>query len=194
MHYQQVGEIHAAVLLDDLGAVRAPARALANTGNEYGPQAADAWGVMTTEARAVQTSSDLVDVARPVARMGSACGACHTALEAGPVLLPGDPPSASPRPTEHMQRHKWALDELWDGLVGPSEACWAAGAAALGYEPMRVGPSADEPGRAQILATELHELRDEARQARDWPARAEVYGAVLRTCTECHELLGMRMR
>ena len=52
VHYQQVGEIHTAVILGDAGATRNPARALANARHTYGAEADEAWELMQAEENA----------------------------------------------------------------------------------------------------------------------------------------------
>ena len=194
VHYQQVGEIHTAVILGDVGATRAPAQALARARQTYGAEADGAWLVMLTEARLIQAQEELTDIARSVGRMGLACGACHLAMDRGPTMRPGEPPPSSGNPGAHMARHQWALDRLWEGLVAPSGSAWAAGAGALGDEPMDLGPTGNQPTENERLAGMVHELGDEARHTPEWEARADVYGRLLQTCALCHEHLGMRMR
>jgi cytochrome c556 len=193
VHYQQVGEIHSAVILGDAGATQGPARALANARHTYGADADLAWDLMRAEARVIQGQSDIDDIARSVARMGMACGACHLAMDKGPTMRPGDAPASSRDPAGHMTRHQWAMDRLWEGLVGPSLPAWAAGAGALGDEALELGPG-NHPPDAERLAASVHQLGDQARHASDWRQRAEIYGELLQTCAHCHEGFGVRMR
>jgi cytochrome c556 len=193
VHYQQVGEIHTAVILGDAGATRRPARALANARHTYGADADLAWDLMRAEARVIQGQSEIDDIARSVARLGMACGACHLAMDQGPRIRPTEAPASSRNPVGHMTRHQWAVDRLWEGLVGPSLPAWAAGAGALGDEALDLGPGS-RPEEAERLAARVHELGEEARHATDWEHRAEIYGGLLQTCAQCHEYFGMRMR
>ena len=193
VHYQQVGEIHNAVILGDAGATHAPARALANAPHTYGAEAEMAWDLMRAEARVIQAQDQVDDIARSVARMGMACGACHLAMDRGPTMRPGEPPPSSREPGAHMARHQWAMDRLWEGLVGPSLPAWAAGAGALGSGALDLGPGT-RPTEVERLAEQVHELGDSARHASGWAERAEVYGTLLQSCAQCHERLGLRMR
>lgn len=193
-HFQQVGDIHTAVILGDVGATRAPARALANARHEYGAEAGDSWDLMQAEARVIQAQTQISDIALSVARMGLACGACHLALDEGPVMRPGEAPPRSRSPSAHMEQHQWALDRLWEGLVGPSEAAWAAGGGALAIEALNLGPPGNRPPETDRLAAQIHDLGEEARSTSDWKDRADIYGRLLQSCARCHELLGMRMR
>jgi len=194
VHYQQVGDIHTAVIHGNVGATRSPARALADAQHEYGSEADESWDLMQAEARVIQGQDRIADIARSVARMGSACGACHLALDEGPIMRPGEPPPPSRNPSAHMDRHQWALDRLWEGLVGPSEAAWAAGGGALATEALNLGPPGNRPPEVDRLAEQIHDLGQEARSTSNWKDRAEVYGRLLQSCARCHELLGMRMR
>lgn len=119
-HFQQVGDIHTAVILGDVGATRAPARALANARHEYGAEADDSWDLMQAEARVIQAQTQISDIALSVARMGLAWGACHLALDEGPVMRPGEAPPRSRSPSAHI----WSsISGLWVGsgsaLGGP---------------------------------------------------------------------------
>ncbi len=194
VHHQQVGDIHNAVIHGDLGATRAPARALANARHKYGSEADDSWDLMQAEARVILGQGQIADIARSLGRMGLACGTCHRALHEGPIMRPGDPPPPSRSPGAHMERHEWALDRLWEGLVGPSEAAWAAGGGALAIEALNLGPPSNRPPETDLLAEQIHDLGEEARSTSDWKDRADVYGRLLQSCARCHELLGMRMR
>ena len=194
VHFQQVGEIHDAIVLGDVEATRAPARALANSHNPYGEAAVEAWQLMQAEARGIQEQHDLLDLSRSVARMGMACGACHLTMEDGPDIQPGDPPSGSRVPTPHMLRHQWATDRLWEGLVGPSPTAWAAGAGALRDAALDFGPPGNRAAEVEQLARRVHLLGDDCRHTESWEDRASIYGRLLETCANCHELMGLRMR
>lgn len=193
VHYQQVGEIHAAVIVGDVGAVRAPARALANARSTHGAASDASWDLMQGEARVIQGQSEIDDIARSVARMGMACGDCHTAVGDGPEMNPGEAPPSSQNPGAHMIRHQWGLDRMWEGLVGPSEASWAAGAGALGDEAMQLG-SGDWSDDVERLTDLVHELGGEARHTADWHDRADIYAKLLASCSACHQDLNVRMR
>jgi hypothetical protein len=89
-----------------------------------------------------------------------------------------------------MNRHVWALDRMWEGLIAPSDAAWRAGAVALADAPLHFSGQSNE--QANQLAAKVHELAGSARSASSAKDRAGVYGELLQTCSLCHEALGMR--
>ena len=92
-----------------------------------------------------------------------------------------------------MVRHLWAADRMWEGLVGPSEAAWTAGAEAMAEtQPAMAGAlRASVSGQgAGVFLEELGLLAQEAKDARGIDARADVYGRLLGTCDRCHSQLG----
>lgn len=191
-HYEQVGELRTAVINGDLGETRGPARWLAShKGDEFPAQAQEYLEQMRAEGRIILAQNELTDVANSVARMGVACGSCHTALNGGPKFKATDAPAASTGPDAHMIRHAWAIDRLWDGIIGPSDGAWTEGVSALTGAPLDFGTD-KVPAQAGELSKKVHELASTARQAHTPKQRAEVYGQLLQTCELCHSVLGMR--
>jgi mono/diheme cytochrome c family protein len=187
-HYGQVGEIQDAVVAGDVDATRGPARWLAGQPtDQYGTEGQDALDLMRAEALTIEHQTTIIAIGHSVARMGAACGACHTATGRGPQIAIGDMPPSSMNPGAHMVRHAWGADRLWEGLFAPSEGAWAAGTGALMSMSLDFG--ANE--RAGELAVQVHELSRKAQSAKDPQERAGVYGAFLETCSQCHTLLGM---
>ncbi len=190
-HYARVGEIHAAVVDGAVDDTRAPARWLATHREDQFPAAGhEALEAMRNEARIIAAERELASLGRSVARMGNACGSCHSALGGGPRIAVGEPPPTSSVPSEYMKRHAWATDRLWEGLIGPSGPAWAAGAGVLGSSPMDFGTN-DQANRLAKRVQELSKAASEASTPRD---RASVYGELLETCSLCHGTLQMRMR
>jgi hypothetical protein len=189
-HYTQVGEIQDAVMRGDLDATRGPARWLAtHQGDEYGAGGEEALEKMRTEARIIGGQRDILEIGRAVARMGAACGSCHSTTGGGPDITVGEPPPSSTNPGPHMARHAWGAERLWEGLFGPSDAAWAAGAGALSSMPLDFGAN----DQANRLARRVHELSRTARTVRAPADRARLYGDFLETCSLCHGALGMRL-
>ena len=92
-----------------------------------------------------------------------------------------------------MVRHIWAADRMWEGLVGPSEEAWLAGAEALS----ETGPALAEAFRASlpagVLAGFLEEVNALANQAITSNERGErpgIYGRILDACHRCHAAKG----
>jgi mono/diheme cytochrome c family protein len=187
-HYAQVGEIQDAVVAGDVAATRRPARWLASQRtDEYGPEGQDALDLMRAEALTIQRQTAIVAIGRSVGRMGTACGACHTATGRGPRIAIADTPPSTMNPGAHMLRHAWGADRLWEGLFAPSDVAWAAGTGAL------IGMALDfgATERANELAKQVHELGRKAQSVKDPEDRAGIYGDFLETCSQCHTLLGV---
>jgi len=195
VHFTRVGDIVEAVVDGNVGATRDPARWLASHQSEGFPAAgADALERMRAQGRMILSQNQVTDIAMSVSRMGLACGSCHTAVGGGPRINVDMAPSASSDPGKTMVRHVWAVDRLWEGIIAPSDAAWASGAAVLAAPGLDLGPPGNRPQAADDLAERVPELGRLAKAARDPGERAEIYGHLLQTCALCHEALGMRMR
>ena len=146
-------------------------------------------GPMRWEAREGGRARTREDAAIAAARIAETCGTCHEAngVPLGErFTLGGPPPSGSP--ARHMGGLAWASRLLWDGLIGPSDRTWYAGAeglAELGALPEGLtadvsGATIEEGGRR------LRALARQATQANDAAARVEVLGEIWATCAGCH--------
>lgn len=190
-HFMQVGVIQSAIVNGDVDGTRRPARWIASHQEAQFPAAAQpALEQMRAEARVMLAQNELVDVARSLARMGVACGTCHEVTNGGPRINLSEAPPLDEASDQHMNRHVWALDRMWEGLIAPSDAAWRAGAAALADAPLQFSGQSDD--QANQLAAKVHELAGSARSASSENDRAGVYGELLQTCSLCHEALGMR--
>ena len=88
-----------------------------------------------------------------------------------------------------MLRHLWAADRMWEGLVGPSEEAWMAGAKAMAETEPALARAFRSSATAQVaeeLLGEINLLATEALNAYDLGLRADVYGRLLGTCNRCH--------
>jgi cytochrome c553 len=193
-HFEQVVAIRDAVIAGDLRRARAPAAWLAEHG---GPRSAPAsWEPYRVEVRRIAAGlsdgSTVSEAAARTAQMAAICGLCHRA--AG-VRIERDMPALVERwntGTERlMMRHRWAVDRLWEGLVGPSDTAWEIGARVLADAPLETSDVATEgpihPRRAELVE-ELHRLGDLAPSATQPGQRAALVGKLLATCSGCHSL------
>jgi cytochrome c553 len=199
-HFNSVVEIRDALVSGDVGATRSPARWLAShqfEPEEYSMQEArEALEQMRAESRMILTQKGIPEMARSVGRLGAACGSCHTAMKQGPRLsVPSAPPSpaAGATPEAHMNRHAWASERLWEGLVAPSDASWMVGAAVLTGPALDWGPAGSASPRVLELQAKVTQLAQDARQTESLQDRATLYGQLLETCADCHEIVGMGM-
>ncbi|HKU37240.1 MAG TPA: hypothetical protein VJR89_03815 [Polyangiales bacterium] len=148
-----------------------------------------AWIAQLQEsARLTSEAATLEVAAMGVATMARVCGECHRANHAGPALPPvgSDPLErvAADDLNERMARHMWASELLWEGLTGPSDAVWSAGAKALLSAPDELAPRLTPGFDAQLQA--IKRLGESAAAVETLADRANLYGLLLATCADCH--------
>ncbi|MFT3698666.1 MAG: hypothetical protein QM831_36305 [Kofleriaceae bacterium] len=140
-------------------------------------------------ARGIVNATNLGSAAHQFASMGGRCAACHTAM-ATKIKFDDSLPAIENR-TPGMLDHVQSAMSMWDGLVGPDDAHWTAGATALGTMPVNLiareaTPSfvgdVDDTARIRALAAR-------ATAARYQDERVEVFADVMTTCAHCHQLL-----
>ena len=142
------------------------------------------------EAVSAAAAEDLGAAATATGKVVGACGSCHASTGGGPKFE-GDPGQApvGDDSKNRMLRHQWAADRMREGMIGPSEARWIAGAGAVSVAPPEPCPIEN----AEVLADDVLKLREriyeigaEAAKTPDPAARARVYGDYLSTCAGCH--------
>lgn len=148
---------------------------------------------MQRDARDALYADSLDDAARAVAKMGSTCGACHTAFGGGPHVSDTPPPGTAavdPRAPgalrPRMHQHAWAAEKLWLGLITPSPAAWSDGSNVL-HE------LAVERDLAPSLRPQLARIRTLGEPvAGDLgaPQLGERYAEIIAACGACHGALG----
>ncbi|MFO7565227.1 MAG: hypothetical protein R6X02_21465 [Enhygromyxa sp.] len=195
-HFSKADEIKAALIAGKLEQAREPARWMAE--HQADVDHPDAWKPyvqsMREAAQRIGGAKDLAAATRAFVELAEVCAACHTAL-GGPKIDVGEPPkpSESDDLAAHMARHQWALDAMWQGLMGPSKDAWIVGAEALAEAPLAPGalaPDQSVPKEIEQLAARVHALGNEARDVPDVsgiPGR--VYAELLTTCETCHAAL-----
>ncbi len=120
------------------------------------------------------------------------CGRCHAANAVTPVFPTVDRRVAASGTRPHMQRHQWAAEQMWDGLIGPSEARWNDGVAELAETPLgqdEIFTNASATPAIAKLATDVHSLGAEGRKTTTWNERAAIYGRLLTSCAACHSAI-----
>jgi cytochrome c553 len=147
---------------------------------------------MTAAASKLSNAPTIKEAAAGLGPLAKTCGDCHTMLgRSGPTVASPGGQASGVRPT--MLRHQWAVSQMWDGLVIPSEDAWRAGALGLSEEPMT--PEALTPGRTPVprvgaLQDAVHDLGRRAVSSSNVEARMKVYGEAMATCAQCHRWLG----
>lgn len=170
--------------LDD---ARALAASLANTSE---PAALEGWGRQTAlvreRAAALADAPGIDEACRRAARLSEACAACHAAARAG-LAFDAYPKAPLDQPTveARMARHRWAVDRLWEGMVGNADKPWQAGLDVLAVTPL---PFSAAAGDRVALANRLQQQAEQTKQKRPATSaeRARVYGEILVTCAACH--------
>lgn len=122
------------------------------------------------------------------AELATTCADCHVALGAHPRPAVAELPALDGDPAAQMQRHAWAFERLWEGLVLPSSESWQRGCDAFVELPAcDDGPSSErDPDAIRRAREQTAALEAEARAATTPEARASVYARMLPTCSACH--------
>ena len=183
-----------ALIDGDLEATRSIAHELAD--HDYGDAFPPSWKHwvedMQKQARALAIAADDAEAGQAVGALAVACGNCHRGQERG-VRPPNaeampweEPPEAI---TARMQRHAVGIEQMWFGLIAPSDDVWRAGAVTLTRAPLDAPLEGEEDPVDERFHAEFEHLRDLARKASAAPtyaARAHIYGEAITTCANCH--------
>jgi hypothetical protein len=178
-----------AVIAGVLEPMRDPLTALADY--RYDDVRAGGWVPWIAElqeaARLTSKAATLDAAAMGVATMGRVCGECHRANHGGPTIPEVPDPLERLRADtvdERMGRHMWAAELLWEGVTGPSDASWKAGAKTLIEAPDELDDKMPASFDADLRAVQA--LGHEAEAADTLAERANVYGLLIATCADCH--------
>lgn len=186
--FTSASAIQKAIGIGDLDRARAEARRiLAQDEPDFLPE----WRPFVDEIRLaaarVAASSDPLTAARTMARLGRTCARCHEATEAKikfpRELAPSD---------DGMASHQWGAARMWEGLIGPANERWLAGARTLAGARLTIAAEsgelgiADDAERAKFLAERAIKLGDP-------DERATLYGDLLATCAHCHATIRDRV-
>lgn len=189
-------DIQTGVIHGDLGKAQAAAEWLLSRrdqisfpagGNEYRDE-------MLGYASRISTATELKVVAAQTGRLAAACGSCHEATGGGPKFVVGTGSPTGDSQESQMIRHLWAADRMWEGLVGPSDEAWMAGAEAMAESQPDLATELRTSGsiqQAEELLGEVNNLAQEALTVSDLDGRADVYGRMLDTCHGCHTASGI---
>lgn len=190
-HFSRATTLQQALIDGDLERVHASAKWMTEHDDPKAMPASASADLEAMRAAAKQAldAPDLAAAAKASASMAHTCGSCHARLGTGPKFGAAGSPTPAPDTVSHMLRHQWAAQRMHEGLVGPSDESWKAGAAALAEVPLE----ACDVDAGGVLTDDLVELRHDvhalgskAASATDSTARVEVYGALLATCASCH--------
>jgi cytochrome c553 len=142
-------------------------------------------------AHQLELTGSVMGAARLAATLGRRCASCHEAIAAR-VTFPAEPrPPEAPRLAGQMLGHQWAAAEMWNGLIGPSDERWLAGARALTTVPLTIVAQSVTP-TSELDVDDVARIRlyaNRAVAATRQDARAELFGTLLATCAHCHAVL-----
>ena len=196
-HLTYITTIKAFITMGLLEGTRQPANWLATHDRmtELPPSFEPFVDFMRSSAHQVENAGDLKTAAEAVSLLAQNCGNCHRAshvdVEFGFDALPAQWSDSE----THMQRHQWAMDRLWEGLIGPSDAAWTRGTAMLAEEALHAADvsenvSAEEARALENIAQQVHELGAAGAGLTNLNDRSQVYGRILGLCADCHTRVG----
>lgn len=186
-HFSKIRDIERAVVAGDLELVAALAKELA----EF--EATGVSGYVEEEqavrlaASSLGTAASLPEAATLAADLAHLCGDCHSTMTAITAFEWSPPPDNVE--DKRMLRHQWAMDRLWEGIVGPSDALWNQGAEVLEQPGFDANDVVSDPAIAtevQALADSVQSLGAKAVLTNEPAARAALYKDLLQTCAACH--------
>lgn len=197
-HYNVVILAHDALLQGDLERFRAQLAAAVD--QPLPARSPEAWLPLHEQLRAAARGganvTDLDGAASTLAEVVLACGTCHAALGTGPVYPTPAPDDGETIVESAMREHQWATERLWEGVTGPWDDAWERGARSLA-----VSQTLAEASPELILTEELQrrdqalrEIGGEAIMTSGLEQRAALYGRLLATCGDCHQLIGVRIQ
>lgn len=193
-HFQEAQELRAGAIFGDIVRIRTAGQFLAD--EESMPDmpigSARYLGVLR-EAGAVAAYASDGEGRLAAAEVARACGSCHQRYEVGPRFAVGAPEPGE-TVSSHMARQARISRLLWDGLIGPSDITWAAGALELAQGP-EFPPEISQlvPNRTLPLVARarLERLGSRAERTTDPAERAAVLADVWGVCSGCHVASGV---
>jgi cytochrome c553 len=191
-HFGRAGQIQSSLIAGDLEGARRPARWVAEHESLEDPDAeAVQWARSLQQAASdVAHAASLDGAADATGRMVAACAGCHASVGGPRFRTMGAVPSQGTTTGTHMVRHLWAMDRMWEALIGGSDEAWRVGAEALAAQ--TPDEDFDVGGASAALAEALHEQARAARQLSP-AARPAAYADMVKVCAGCHTLNGVGM-
>ena len=192
-HFGKVRELEDAVIRGDLESAKAAAQWIAEHQETTGLPAGTERYVAATKnaAGAVAASVSLGTAGVATAFAVAACGECHAAANVTPRMPEVTAPVTLPPAVAHMLAHKYAMDLMYRGMAGPSDALWKQGAEALKGSALTDKELAKTPKEIAAAEARVHELAGRATRAADAGSKIAIYGELISSCANCHAEHGM---
>ena len=197
-HYDQAADANAAVIRGDLHQARLAGEWLASheTDENLPPQSEPMVVRMRRHAQALAIANDIPNAAINTAGLARACGECHRVQGPGPDFRGrGVPPAEGSGTGLEMRQHSWAAGRMWEGLIGPSDSAWAAGARTLVNAPLATDSitiRADVQRQVRELETRVHDIGLRGMTVTGGGERESLYAELISTCATCHEMVRRR--
>lgn len=144
---------------------------------------------MQSVAKRAAAAEDLAAAGVAAGELVGTCGACHRSTGKGPKFGELSPVPEGEDTKTRMARHQWAASRMREGMVGPSDDRWTAGASAVSEAPPKPCPIPDDyvlPKETLDLREKIYEIGAKALETTSPEERAAVYGEYLTTCAGCH--------
>lgn len=186
-HFVQAEEIRDAIIAGRMQEARAPANWLLDnvTTEDMPVRWRDHVPKVRRNAKKIANAEELVDAAVAAGKLATACGDCHADIGVA-IEAPERPlPLKDETKFAQMDRHAYAAERMWDGLIGPIDEAWNEGATMMRDAPLH-GEAA--PDLVKSLAAETHALATSAVDLLE-KDRAETYSRIIITCAACHSIV-----
>lgn len=185
-----VRTIHAALLRSDLDGARDQAARLARL---EVPGELGAWErpfrLMREQSTRLATAPSAGEARRRATELATYCADCHM-VKARAASFPALPaPETDGTLRGAMERHRWAADTMWLGIIGPSPTLWRSGLQAIGDLPVTTEHAATPDARLEMerLRRRLDQFGPSAdRDLEGQGDRAARLAAILEVCAACH--------
>jgi cytochrome c553 len=141
-------------------------------------------------AEMLEVTDDLGMAARLASAMAATCGDCHRSQDLVVIRhVAVAPPKEDDRLSNFMTQHRWAADRMWEGIIGPSDEAWQAGAQALQTTEL----TKEDIGERIVVTPEIEamlaQIQTDAAAAittEGSEERQKLYGRFLSGCASCH--------
>lgn len=192
-HYSRMSKARDLVLAGQLDAARVELAWLAD--HETFPGEPEGVGHYLDDMRAVAataaSATDARGMAACIGGIGATCGGCHSSLGVQPNI----PGATGPAPDDtggargHAAYYAWTADQLWIGLVQPSDDAWtrsldAVVEGSIDVDGLGIAPEGREVVSAYVAI--LHDVSVEGEAHANPPTRSETFGEVVSACAGCH--------
>jgi len=145
-------------------------------------------------ARDASQAEGLPQATRAFAALATRCADCHEATDAR-IEFEGLAVPQGEEPPVQMERHQWAAERMWEGLIAPDAARYREGARVLAeaaLHPLELRAGTAPPLEVVQVAERARGVAGQASRAESQADRAALYGELLGTCAGCHGQLGAR--